>query len=105
MRKFTVHGEYCLDHQDSIEWDGDVELADDQASNLKKLIVFNCDTDVERICLKETFPDIYDILEKACYKATLEAYNEYLRSCGKPEVDKLEFQHEVNVPDEFQDLF
>ena len=105
MRKLTVCGELCLDNQDMIEWNGDVELADDQARNLKKLIVFNYDTDVERISLKETFPEIYDILDKACYKATLDAYNEYLRSCGKPEVDKLEFQHKVNVPYEFQELF
>ena len=62
------------------------------------------DTDVERMCLKDVFPDIYDILDKACYRATLDAYNEYLRSCGKPEVDKLDFEHEVNIPYEFTDL-
>ena len=63
------------------------------------------DTDVEYIGLKDAFPDIYDILDKACYKATLDVYNEYLRSCGKPEVDKLDFEYEVNIPYEFQDLF
>ena len=56
---------------------------------------------MERIGLKETFRDIYDILDRACYKATLNAYNEYLRSCGKLEVDKLDFQHEVNIPYEY----
>ena len=40
-----------------------------------------------------------------CYKATLDAYNEYLRSYGKPEVDKLDFKHEVNLPYRFQDMF
>ena len=60
---------------------------------------------MEYIRLKETFPDIYDILDKACYKATLDLYNECLRSCGRPEVDKLDFEYEVNVPYEFQDLF
>ena len=106
MRKLTIYGELCPDDCDyGIEWCGDVELEDEQASNLIKLITFACDTDVERIWLKETYPDIYDVLDKACYKATLDAYNEYLRSCGKPEVVKLDFQHEVNVPHEFQDLF
>ena len=105
MRKLTVCGELCLDNQDMIEWNGDVELEDEQANNLIKLITFACDTDVERIGLKETFPDIYDILDKACYKATLDAYNEYLRSCGKPEVDNLNFEHDVNVPVDFYDLF
>lgn len=105
MRKLTVFGELSLDNQDIIDWNGDVELEDEQAGNLMKLIVINCDTDVERLCLKETFPDIYDILDKACYKATLDAYNKYLGTCGKPEVEKLDFEHEVNVPYEFQDLF
>ena len=106
MRKLTVYGQLCPDDCDyGIDWYGDVELNDEQATNLIKLITFACDTDVERIGLKETFPDIYDILDKACYKATLDAYNEYLRSCGKPEVDKLDFQHEVNIPYEYCDLF
>ena len=106
MRKLTVYGELYLEDQDwSDEWCGEVELDDEQAGNLIKLIMFACDTDVERICLKETYPDIYDILDKACYKATLDLYNECLRSCGRPEVDKLDFEYEVNVPYEFQDLF
>jgi hypothetical protein len=107
MSKLTVYGELYLEDQDwSDEWCGEVELDDEQAGNLIKLIMFNGgDTDVEYIGLKETYPDIYDILDKACYKATLETYNEYLRSCGKPEVDKLDFEHEVNIPYEFQDLF
>ena len=102
MGKYTVYGEVCFNDQDGTEWNADVELNDEQARNLQKLIIFNCDIDVERLCLKETFPDIYDILDKACYKATLDAYNEYLRSNGKSEVDKLDFKHEVNVPYEFQ---
>jgi hypothetical protein len=105
MGKYTVYGEVCFNDQDGTEWNADVELNDEQARNLQKLIIFNCDIDVERLCLKETFPDIYDILDKACYKATLDAYNEYLRSNGKSEVDKLDFKHEVNVPYEFQELF
>ena len=106
MRKLTVYGELYLEDQDwSEEWCTYVELEDEQANNLIKLITFACDTDVERLGLKETFPDIYDILDKACYKATLDAYNESLRSCGKPEVDKLDFQHEVNIPYEYCDLF
>ena len=106
MRNLTVYGELYLKDKDwSDEWNADVELNDEQARNLQKLIIFNCDIDVERLCLKETFPDIYDILDKACYKATLDAYNEYLRSNGKSEVDKLDFKHEVNVPYEFQELF
>ena len=36
---------------------------------------------------------------------TLDANNEHLRSCGNPEVDKLDYEHEVNIPNEFQDLF
>ena len=104
MGKYTVYGELCLD-EFGTKWDTEVELDDEQARNLSKLIVFNCDTDVERISLKDTFPDIYDILDKVCYKATLDAYNEHLRSCGKPEVDKLNFEHEVNIPHEFQNLF
>ena len=104
MGKYTIYGELCLDEY-RIEWNAEVELDDEQANNLRKLIVFNCDTDVEHICLKDTFPDIYGLLDKVCYKATLEAYNEYLRSCGKPEVDKLNFEHEVNIPHEFQNLF
>ena len=105
MRKLTVYGELYLKDQDwSDEWCADVELEDEQAWNLIKLIMFAGDTDVEYICLKESYPDIYDILDKACYKATLDLYNEYLRSCGKPEVDKLDFEHEVNIPYEFQDL-
>ena len=105
MRKLTLSGEYCFDNEEWINWRGDVELDDEQVNNLIKLIMFNGgDTDVESIGLKETFPDIYDILDKACYKATLETYNEYLRSCGKPEVDKLDFEHEVNIPYEFYDL-
>ena len=105
MGKYTVYGEVCFNDQDGTEWNADVELNDEQARNLQKLIIFNCDIDVERLCLKETFPYIYDILDKACYKATLDAYNEYLRSNGKSEVDKLDFKHEVNVPYEFQELF
>lgn len=105
MGKYTVYGEVCFNDQDGTEWNADVELNDEQARNLQKLIIFNCDIDVERLCLKETFPDIYDILDKVCYKATLDAYNEYLRSNGKSEVDKLDFKHEVNVPYEFQELF
>ena len=105
MRKLTVYGELYLKDEDfGSEWCADVELEDEQAGNLIRLIMYAGDTDVERICLKETYPDIYDILDKACYKATLDAYNEYLRSCGKPEVDKLDFEHEVNIPyepDEF----
>ena len=106
MEKLTVYGELCPDDCDfGIEWYGDVELEDKQAGNLIKLIMFAADTDVERICLKETYPDIYDILDKACYKATLDLYNECLRSCGRPEVDKLDFEHEVNVPLEYCDIF
>ena len=105
MGKYTVYGEVCFNDQDGTEWNAEVERNDEQARNLQKLIIFNCDIDVERLCLKETFPDIYDILDKACYKATLDAYNEYLRSNGKSEVDKLDFKHEVNVPYEFQELF
>ena len=106
MRKLTVYGElYLKDYDWSDEWCTDVELEDEQASNLIRLITYYCDTDVEHIGLKEAFPDIYDLLDKACYKATLDAYNEYLRSCGKPEVDKLDFKHEVNIPHEYQDLF
>ena len=58
------------------------------------------DTDVKYIELKDAFPDIYDILDKACCKAALDAYNEHLRSCGNPEDE-----YEVNIPNEFQDLF
>ena len=106
MRKLTLSGEYCFDNEEWINWWGDVELDDEQVSNLIKLIMFNGgDTDVEYIGLKETFPDIYDILDKACYKAALDAYNEHLRSCGNPEVDKLDYEYEVNIPNEFQDLF
>ena len=106
MRKLTLSGEYYFDNEEWINWWGDVELDDEQVSNLIKLIMFNGgDTDVEYIGLKETFPDIYDILDKACYKAALDAYNEHLRSCEKPEVDKLDYEHEVNIPNEFQDLF
>ena len=106
MEKLTVYGELCLDDCDyGIEWYGDVELENEQVSRLIDLIIRAADTDVEYMCLKETYPDIYDILDKACYKATLDAYNEYLRSCGKPEVDKLDFEHEVNVPLKYYDLF
>lgn len=105
MRKLTVYGELYLKDEDfGGEWSADVELDDEQVRNLTKLITFSCETDVERMCLKETYPDIYDILDKACYKATLDLYNECLRSCGRPEVDKLNFEYEVNVPYEFQDL-
>ena len=52
MRKLTVYGElYIKDEDFGGEWCADVELEDDQASNLIKLIMFACDTDVERICL------------------------------------------------------
>ena len=106
MKKMTVYGELHLKDQDlEGEWCTDVELDDEQARNLRNLIMVAGDTNVEYICLKQTFPDIYDILDKACYKATLDLYNECLRSCGKPEVDKLDFEYEVNVPHEFQDLF
>ena len=106
MRKLTVYGELYLKDEDfGDEWYADVELDDEQSRNLIKLIMFAGDTNVEYIRLKETFPDIYDILDKACYKATLDLYNECLRSCGRPEVDKLDFEYEVNVPYEFQDLF
>ena len=106
MRKLTIYGElYIKDEVFGGEWCADVELDDEQASNLIKLIMFAGDTDVERIGLKETYSDIYGILDKACYKATLDLYNEYLRSCGRPEVDKLDFEYKVNIPHEFQDLF
>ena len=105
MGKYTVYGELCLD-EFGTEWDTEVELDDGQVRNLCNLIMLHGgDTDVKYIELKDAFPDIYDILDKACYEATLEAYNEYLRSCGKPEVDKLNFEHEVNIPHKFQDLF
>ena len=105
MRKLTIYGELCLDEYGT-EWNTEVELKDEQVGNLIKLIMwYGGDTDVECIGLKDAFPDIYDILDKACYKATLDVYNEYLRSCGKPEVDKLDFEYEVNIPYEFQDLF
>jgi hypothetical protein len=106
MRKLTIYGElYIKDKDFGGEWCADVDLDDEQASNLIKLIMFAGDTDVERIGLKETYSDIYGILDKACYKATLDLYNECLRSCGRPEVDKLNFEYEVNIPYEFQDLF
>lgn len=106
MRKLTVYGELCPEDCDyGIECYGDVELEDEQAGNLINLIIIACDTDVEYICLEETYPDIYDVLDKACYKATLDAYNKYLKSCGKLEVDKLDFKHEVNIPLEYHDLF
>ena len=106
MTKLTVYGELYLEDQDfSDEWCTDVELDDEQTRNLINLIMVAGYTDVEDLCLKETYPDIYDILDKACYKATLDAYNEYLRSCGKPEVDELDFKHEVNIPHEYMDLF
>ena len=105
MEKLTIYGELYLKDEDfGDEWWAEVELDDEQAGNLIRLIMYAGDTDVERICLKETYPDIYDILDKACYKATLDAYNEHLKSCGKSEVDKLDFKHEVNVPQEFQEL-
>ena len=104
MRKLTVYGELCLDEYGT-EWNTEVELDDEQVRNIIKILMFNGgDTDVERMYLKETFSDIYDILDKACYKATLDAYNEYLRYCGKPEVDKLDFEHGVNILHEFQDM-
>lgn len=105
MRKLTVYGELCLEDGAGGEWYADVELDDEQSRNLMKLIMFAGDTDVEYIGLKEAFPDIYDILDKACYRATLDAYNKYLRDCGKSEVEKLDFEHEVNIPYEFQNLF
>jgi hypothetical protein len=105
MGKYTVYGELCLD-EFGTEWDTEVELGDEQARNLRKLIMWHGgDTDVKYIELEDAFPDIYDILNKACYKATLDAYNEHLRSCGKPEVDKLDFEHNINIPYEFQDIF
>ena len=105
MGKYTVYGEVCFNDQDGTEWNADVELNDEQVRILYRLMMHTGgETDVERLCLKEYFPDIYDILDKACYEATLEAYNEYLRSCGNPEVDKLDYEHEVNIPNEFQDL-
>ena len=105
MSKLSVYGELYLEAQDwSDERCGEVELDDAQAGNLIRFIMYAGYLDVERLCLKETYPDIYDILDKACYKATLETYNEYHRSCGKPEVDKLDFEHEVNIPNEFHDL-
>ena len=104
MRKLTVYGELCLDEYGT-EWNTEVELDDEQVRNIIKILMFNGgDTDVEHMYLKETFSDIYDILDKACYKAALDTYNEYLRSCGKPEVDKLDFEHEVNILHEFQDM-
>ena len=104
MRKLTVYGELCLDEYGT-EWNTEVELDDEQVRDIIKILMFNGgDTDVERMYLKETFSDIYDILDKACYKAALDTYNEYLRSCGKPEVDKLDFEHEVNILHEFQDM-
>ena len=104
MRKLTVYGELCLDEYGT-EWNTEVELDDEQVRNIIKILMFNGgDTDVKRMYLKETFSDIYDILDKACYKAALDTYNEYLRSCGKPEVDKLDFEHEVNILHEFQDM-
>ena len=105
MEKLTVYGELCVDEYGT-EWNTEVDLEDEQVRNIIKILMLNGgDTDVERMCLKEAYPDIYDILDKACYKATLDAYNEYLRSCGKPEVDKLDFKHEVNLPYKFQDMF
>ena len=104
MRKLTVYGELCLDEYGT-EWNTEVELDDEQVRDIIKILMFNGgDTDVKRMYLKETFSDIYDILDKACYKAALDTYNEYLRSCGKPEVDKLDFEHEVNILHEFQDM-
>ena len=107
MEKLTVYGElYLKDQNWSDEWRTEVELDDEQVRTLYRLMMHTGgDTDVEYLCLKEYYPDIYDILDKACYKATLDAYNEYLRSCGKPEVDKFDFEYEVNLPYKFQDLF
>ena len=105
MRKYTVYGELCLDEYWT-EWWTEVELNDNQIGTLFKLMMYTGgETNVERLCLKEGFPDIYDILDKACYQATLDAYNEYLRSCGKPEVDKWDYEYDVNIPYEFHDLF
>ena len=104
MRKLTVYGELCSDEYGT-EWNTEVELEDEQVRNIIKILMLNGgDTDVERMCLKEAYPDIYDILDKACYKATLDLYNECLRSCGRPQVDKLNFEYEVNIPHEFQEL-
>ena len=105
MGKYTVYGELCLDDFGT-EWWTEVELNDEQVRILYRLMMHTGgETDVESLCLKEYFPDLYDILDKACCEATLEAYNEHLKSCGKPEVDKLNFEHEVNIPHKFQDLF
>ena len=106
MRKLKASGEYYFDNDDWISWWGDVELDDEQVADLIRLIMYTGGaTNVEDLELKDSLPDIYDILDKACYKATLDAYNEYLMSCGKPEVDKLDFKHEVNLPYKFQDMF
>ena len=67
MEKLTIYGELYLKDEDfGDEWWAEVELDDEQAGNLIRLIMYAGDTDVERICLKETYPDIYDILDKAC---------------------------------------
>jgi hypothetical protein len=107
MKKYTVYGALYLEDQNWLdEWYAEVELNDEQARSLLILIMWHGgDTNVESIHLKETFPDIYDILDKACYQATLNAYNDYLRFCGQPKVDKWDYEYEVNVPHEFQDIF
>ena len=53
MSKLTVYGELYLEDQDwSDEWCGEVELDDEQAGNLIRLIMYAGYLDVERLCLK-----------------------------------------------------
>ena len=66
---------------DSLRLDGTVELDDEEVSQLVDLIRRNNgETDVEKLCLKEALPSIYEELYDAYYELTrLTAYRLWLQ--------------------------
>ena len=75
MKKFNFTIEFCLGYRcngvgEYAEREGIVSLEDNQVEQLVSLIKENGgETDVEKLGLKENFPEIYQALDYASYDA------------------------------------
>ena len=77
MALYSIESEQCLgmSHSGAVTVNGEsaVELSDEEADILVKLIKEKDSTDVEELDLKNLHPDIFDKLDKAYYKMAYDA--------------------------------
>lgn len=82
MPIFTLNNDLCLgmSHSGSVycNVEGSVSLTDEQTQQLVQLIrENNGNSDVEELDLKDKYPEIYNILDKACEEASLKSEEKF----------------------------